>query len=102
MPKASSLGTPIVSRATPWTAAVSFICLTSKILKDLKFASFTFENNPQGKLMLSVLLGFSKYYVDALSENVKRGKSHELEMRLAPESRASRLPKRPLHQDHPA
>jgi site-specific DNA recombinase len=42
-------------------------------LKDLKFATFSFENNPQGKLMLSVLLGFSKYYVDSLSENVKRG-----------------------------
>lgn len=42
-------------------------------LKDLKFATFSFENNPQGKLMLSVLLGFSKYYVDALSENVRRG-----------------------------
>jgi site-specific DNA recombinase len=42
-------------------------------LKDLKFATFSFENNSQGKLMLSVLLGFSKYYVDALSENVRRG-----------------------------
>ncbi len=47
--------------------------LDNKKLKDLKFASFTFENNPQGKLMLSVLFGFSKYYVDSLSENVKRG-----------------------------
>ena len=47
--------------------------LDQKALKDLKFATFSFENNPQGKLMLSVLLGFSKYYVDALSENVKRG-----------------------------
>src|SRR6266852_2062520 len=52
--------------------------LDRKILKDLKFASFTFENNPQGKLMLSVLLGFSKYYVDALSENVKRGNRAKL------------------------
>ncbi len=42
-------------------------------LRDLKFATFTFENNPQGKLMLQVLLGFSKYYVDALAENVRRG-----------------------------
>lgn len=47
--------------------------LDNKKLKDLKFASFSFENNPQGKLMLSVLFGFSKYYVDSLSENVKRG-----------------------------
>jgi DNA invertase Pin-like site-specific DNA recombinase len=42
-------------------------------LKDLKFSTFTFENNPSGKLMLSMLFGFSKYYVDSLSENVKRG-----------------------------
>jgi DNA invertase Pin-like site-specific DNA recombinase len=47
--------------------------LDTAALKDLKFVTFGFENNPQGKLMLSVLLGFSKYYVDALSENVKRG-----------------------------
>lgn len=48
-------------------------------LKDLKFANFNFENSPQGKLMLSVLLGFSKYYVDALSENVKRGYRTKIE-----------------------
>ena len=53
--------------------------LDRRVLKDLKFASFTFENNPQGKLMLSVLLGFSKYYVDSLSENVKRGNRTKVE-----------------------
>lgn len=42
-------------------------------LKDLKFSTFTFENNPQGKFMLSIIFGYSKYYVDSLSENVKRG-----------------------------
>lgn len=47
--------------------------LDERRLKNLKFVTFTFENNPQGKLMLSVLLGFSKYYVDALSENIRRG-----------------------------
>ena len=53
--------------------------LDRKILKDLKFASFAFENTSQGKLMLSVLLGFSKYYVDSLSENVKRGNRTKVE-----------------------
>ena len=53
--------------------------LDRKILKDLKFASFAFENTSQGKLMLSVLLGFSKYYVDSLSENVKRGNRAKVE-----------------------
>jgi DNA invertase Pin-like site-specific DNA recombinase len=42
-------------------------------LKDLKFATFTFENTPSGKFMLSILFGQSKYYSDALSENVRRG-----------------------------
>jgi len=42
-------------------------------LKDLKFPSFTFENNPQGKFMLAIIFGYSKYYVDALSANIKRG-----------------------------
>lgn len=47
--------------------------LDCAILKDLKFANFTFENNSQGKFMLSIIFGYSKYYVDNLSENVKRG-----------------------------
>lgn len=47
--------------------------LDRKVLCDLKFVTYTFENNPQGKFMLSIFLGQSKYYVDALSENVKRG-----------------------------
>lgn len=42
-------------------------------LKNLKFCTFSFENSPQGKLMLFTLFGFSKYYVDSLSENIKRG-----------------------------
>lgn len=42
-------------------------------LKGLAFATFSFENNSQGKFMLSITFGYSKYYVDSLSENVKRG-----------------------------
>src|SRR3989344_808265 len=53
--------------------------LDTKHLKDLKFATYTFENNPQGKFMLSILLGQSKYYVDALSENVRRGNRTKVE-----------------------
>jgi site-specific DNA recombinase len=48
-------------------------------LKDLKFATFTFENNPQGKFMLAITFGYSKYYVDSLSENVKRGNRAKIE-----------------------
>lgn len=53
--------------------------LDQKVLKDLKFATFSFENSSQGKLMLSVLFGFSKYYVDSLSENVRRGNRAKLQ-----------------------
>jgi len=48
-------------------------------LKDLKFATSSFENNPQGKFMLQIIFGYSKYYVDSLSENVKRGIRAKLE-----------------------
>jgi site-specific DNA recombinase len=43
------------------------------VLRDLKFATYTFENNSQGKFMLSIMFGYSKYYSDNLSEVVKRG-----------------------------
>ncbi|MDD4989618.1 MAG: recombinase family protein [Candidatus Pacebacteria bacterium] len=42
-------------------------------LATLKFPSFWFESTPQGKFMLSIAFGQSKYYVDSLSENTKRG-----------------------------
>ena len=47
-------------------------------IRDLKFYTYTFENNPQGKFMLSIMFGQSKYYSDALSENVKRGNRTKL------------------------
>jgi DNA invertase Pin-like site-specific DNA recombinase len=42
-------------------------------LTGLKFPSFWFDNTPQGKFVLNMAFGQSKYYVDALSENVRRG-----------------------------
>ena len=48
-------------------------------LKDLKFSTFSFENNPQGKFMLSIIFGYSKYYIDSLSENIKRGYRAKIE-----------------------
>ena len=47
--------------------------LDTGALKNLKFCSFWFESTPQGKFMLNIAFGQSKYYVDNLSENVKRG-----------------------------
>src|SRR3990167_9964825 len=45
---------------------------TGKLL-DLKFPTVLFQNNPQGLFMLAIAFGQSKYYVDSLSENTKRG-----------------------------
>src|SRR5258708_3173603 len=49
------------------------------VIKDLKFATYTFENNSQGKFMLQIMFGQSKYYSDALSDNVKRGNQTKIE-----------------------
>lgn len=42
-------------------------------LHHLRFPTYTFENNAQGKFMLAIAFGQSKYYVDSLSEHVLRG-----------------------------
>ncbi|MDD5627408.1 MAG: recombinase family protein [Patescibacteria group bacterium] len=42
-------------------------------LQGLKFPQFWFESTPQGKFMLSIAFSQSKYYVDSLAENTKRG-----------------------------
>ena len=51
---------------------VIFLIDTGKI-KALKSPTFWFEPTPQGKFMLNIAFGQSKYYVDNLSENIKRG-----------------------------
>ena len=42
-------------------------------LASLKFPTFWCDNTGQGKFMLNMAFGQSKYYVDSLSENTKRG-----------------------------
>jgi site-specific DNA recombinase len=58
--------------------------LDTGVLKDLKFPTLQFDNTPQGKFMLSIAFGQSKYYVDNLSENVKRGNRHKLKLGIWP------------------
>src|SRR3989339_1149447 len=53
-------------------------------IKDLKFPTFWFDNTPQGKFMLNIAFGQSKYYVDSLSENVKRGIREKLRRGIWP------------------
>ena len=56
---------------------IIYLLDTGKLL-DLKFPTSWFENTPQGKFMLNIAFGQSKYYVDNLSENVKRGLRQKL------------------------
>lgn len=51
---------------------IIYLLDTGKLV-DLKFPTMWFDNTPQGKFMLSIAFGQSKYYVDNLSENVVRG-----------------------------
>ncbi len=47
--------------------------LDKAVIKDLKFPTYRLDNNAQGKFVLSIAFGQSKYYIDALSENIRRG-----------------------------
>ncbi len=47
--------------------------IDKQIIKDIKFVSFTFENNTTGKMLLGISFVLSKQYSDQLSDNIKRG-----------------------------
>jgi DNA invertase Pin-like site-specific DNA recombinase len=51
---------------------IIYLIDTGKIA-DLRFPTYRFDNSAQGKFMLNIIFGQSKYYVDNLSENTKRG-----------------------------
>ena len=51
---------------------VIYLVDTGKIAA-MKFPTFWFDATPQGKFMLNIAFGQSKYYIDNLSENIKRG-----------------------------
>ena len=56
---------------------IIYLVDTGKVL-ELKFPTFWFDPTPQGKFMLSIAFGQSKYFIDNLSENVKRGLRQKL------------------------
>ena len=55
------------------------------VIQELKFPTFWFDPTPQGKFMLSIAFGQSKYYVDNLSENIKRGHRQKLKNGIWPQ-----------------
>jgi len=62
-----------------------FILWNTGVIQELKFPTFWFDPTPQGKFMLSIAFGQSKYYVDNLSENIKRGHRQKLKNGLWPQ-----------------
>ena len=68
--------------------------LDKQIIKDLKFVSFTFENNTMGKMLLGIAFVLSKQYSDQLSDNVKRGIRRSIQ-----EGKWLNLPKHGYYKD---
>ena len=57
----------------PTDAGLLVQLLLDGIIKDLRFGSYTFINNPEGIMMLQIALSQSQYYSAKLSQDVKRG-----------------------------
>ena len=55
------------------------------VITELKFPTFWCDTTPQGKFMLSIAFSQSKYYVDNLSENIKRGKRNKVKDGIWPQ-----------------
>ena len=55
------------------------------VIQEMKFPTFWFDPTPQGKFMLSIAFGQSKYYIDNLSENIKRGHRQKLKNGIWPQ-----------------
>jgi site-specific DNA recombinase len=62
---------------------IIYLLYTGKI-KDLKFPTFWFDSIPKGKFMMNIAFGQTKYYIDNLSENIKRGHRAKLRKGIWP------------------
>lgn len=49
------------------------------LIKDLRFATFTFENTPAGKMLLGITFVMAKQYSEHLAESVDRGNKRAVE-----------------------
>lgn len=49
------------------------------LIKDLRFATFTFENTPAGKMLLGITFVMAKQYSEHLAESVDRGNRRAVE-----------------------
>ena len=55
------------------------------VIVEMKFPTFWCDPTPQGKFMLSIAFSQSKYYVDNLSENIKRGHRNKVKEGIWPQ-----------------
>lgn len=75
--------------------------LDLETINSLKFPLVRFESDPQGKFLLNLMFGQSKYYVDSRSENTRRGLREKVRRGEYPGPRSARLLERLPHQaDH--
>jgi site-specific DNA recombinase len=60
-------------------AAITYRIRTGAI-RDLKFGSYTFDNSPEGMMMLQLTMSQSQYFSSKLSKDVKRGNEKKLKL----------------------
>ncbi len=73
------------------------------IIKDLKFANFTFENSAEGIMLLQFTMSQSQYFSAKLSKDVRRGNEQKRKngglTGLAPEGYINDRIKKTIHKD---
>jgi site-specific DNA recombinase len=73
------------------------------VLKDLKFANYTFDNSPEGIMMLQLTMSQSQYFSAKLSKDVKRGNEQKRKnggiTGKAPEGYVNDRIKKTVHKD---
>jgi len=52
------------------------------LITQMKFCMIDFQPTSQGKFTLAMMFGMSKYYVDNLSENIRRGQRQKVKLSL--------------------
>lgn len=68
-----------LSRNEVDASAITYRIRTGAI-KDLKFANYTFDNSPEGIMMLQLTMSQSQYFSAKLSKDVKRGNEKKRKM----------------------
>ena len=58
--------------------------IDTKVITSLRFPTYWFEVTAQGKFSLSLMLSQSKYYIDNLSENIRRGQRQKVKNGIWP------------------